>query len=49
MTNPPELVGGHPALDLLNTVEWRGRAQPEDTLQDFTALLSWGRRLGVVY
>ncbi len=48
MTNPPELVGGHPALDLLNTVEWRGRPQPEDRLQDFAALLAWCRRLGLL-
>ena len=45
------LVGGHPALDLVNTVE-RGTpapgGQPLDYLTDPPALLRWARRVGLV-
>jgi predicted RNA-binding Zn ribbon-like protein len=45
------LVGGHPALDLVNTVERRAPAaagEPRDHLADPPALLGWARRVGVV-
>lgn len=45
------LVGGHPALDLVNTVE-RGTpapgGQPRDYLTDPPALLRWARRVSLV-
>jgi hypothetical protein len=45
------LVGGHPALDLVNTVE-RGTpapgGQPLDYLTDPPALLRWARRVSMV-
>jgi predicted RNA-binding Zn ribbon-like protein len=45
------LVGGHPALDLVNTVE-RGTpppgGQPRDHLADPPALLRWARRVNLV-
>jgi len=45
------LVGGHPALDLVNTVE-RGRTapggQPLDYLTDPPALLRWAHRVNLV-
>ena len=45
------LVGGHPALDLVNTVE-RGvpatGGRPLDHLADPPALLRWARRVGLV-
>ena len=45
------LVGGHPALDLVNTVE-RGTptpgTRPRDHLADPPALLRWVRRAGLV-
>jgi predicted RNA-binding Zn ribbon-like protein len=45
------LVGGHPALDLVNTVE-RGTpapgGQPRDYLADPPALLRWARRVSLV-
>ncbi len=44
----PELVGGHVAIDLLNTVEWRGRPAPVDRLIDFAAVLVWCSRVGVL-
>jgi predicted RNA-binding Zn ribbon-like protein len=41
------LVGGHPALDLVNTVE-PGTPRPRDHLADPPALLRWARRVGLV-
>jgi predicted RNA-binding Zn ribbon-like protein len=41
------LVGGHPALDLVNTVE-RGRGERRDHLNDPTALLTWASRAGLI-
>lgn len=46
------LLGGHPALDFVNTLDWRGRAAaeggPEETLVSYAALLAWCRRAGIV-
>jgi len=42
------LLGGHPALDLVNTVDWRGREDREETLVSYAALLACCRRLGLV-
>jgi predicted RNA-binding Zn ribbon-like protein len=39
------LVGGHPALDLVNTF---GRRDPEEHLPDPAALLAWAGRAGIV-
>jgi predicted RNA-binding Zn ribbon-like protein len=41
------LVGGHPALDLVNTVE-RGGGERRDHLTDPPALLRWAARAGLV-
>src|SRR6266511_642734 len=45
------LVGGHPALDLVNTLA-RGPASagevPHDYLVDAAALLAWSRRAGLL-
>jgi predicted RNA-binding Zn ribbon-like protein len=42
------LVGGHTALDFVNTVARRLTAEPVDFLADFDALISWGRYAGVL-
>jgi predicted RNA-binding Zn ribbon-like protein len=35
-----ELIGGHPALDLVNTLDWRFReGEPEELLTDYSDLL----------
>ena len=40
-----ELVAGHPALDLVNTLDWRFRdAGPEELLQDYRSLLRFARQ-----
>jgi predicted RNA-binding Zn ribbon-like protein len=46
-----KLVGGHPALDLVNTVEPRlpeSHPQPREHLADPAALLTWSQRAGLV-
>ncbi len=46
------LHGGHPALDFVNTLDWRTRpgseGGPEEMLVSYAALLAWYRRLGIV-
>lgn len=46
------LHGGHPALDFVNTLDWRTRPRDEggaeEMLVSYTALLAWCRRLGIV-
>lgn len=41
------MVGGHPALDLINTHE-RGGESPHDFLSDSSALLRWSIQVGVI-
>lgn len=46
------LHGGHPALDFINTLDWRDRPAaeggPEDMLVSYRALLAAWRRLGIL-
>lgn len=42
-----ELIGGHLAVDLVNTVDCRGAARPVERLPDWATLLAWCRRVGV--
>jgi predicted RNA-binding Zn ribbon-like protein len=44
-----ELVAGHPVLDLVNTVSWRGDpARRVERIPDFDALLAWSGRAGLI-
>jgi predicted RNA-binding Zn ribbon-like protein len=43
-----QLVGGHAALDFLNTVEYRGRPQSGDRLASFEALARWSAAAGLI-
>lgn len=47
-----ELLGGHPALDFVNTLDWRDRdaeaGGAEECLVSFEAFLAWTRRAGLV-
>ena len=44
-----ELIGGHVALDLVNTVSWRlDDERRRDNVQDFPALAEWFRRAGLI-
>ena len=42
------LVGGHVALDFINTAEQRGHPAAEDVLRTPADLRAWGRRLGLL-
>ncbi len=42
------LVAGHPALDLVNTVKYRGQPDPQDRLTDFGAVVAWARVAGLI-
>ncbi len=43
-----ELSGGHPALDLTNTVDLRPSAEPRELLPDYEALIAWSEQSGIV-
>jgi len=50
---PPEFDGlaqiaGHPALDFLNTVKYRGRAQPGDRFNSFADIARWAHLAGLI-
>jgi predicted RNA-binding Zn ribbon-like protein len=47
-TEEPKLVGGAPCLDFTNTVDWRGRDHPEESLTDYRDLIEWSRAAGVL-
>ena len=42
------LVGGHPAIDFVNTIEYRGRIDDLDRLQDFRSLVTFASTVGVL-
>ncbi len=42
------LVAGHPALDLVNTVKYRGQSDPQDRLTDFGAVVAWAHVAGLI-
>jgi len=51
--DPPEfgglrLVAGHPALDFVNSVKFRGQNSPGDRLADYQAALAWSQVAGVI-
>jgi predicted RNA-binding Zn ribbon-like protein len=43
-----KLVGGHPALDFMNTVEYRGELEPGDRLDSFERLAQWSASAGLL-
>lgn len=44
-----ELIAGHPVLDLVNTVSWRGDpARRIERIPDLDALLAWSARAGLI-
>jgi predicted RNA-binding Zn ribbon-like protein len=45
--SPRDLVGGHPALDLVNTVTARNTPNPVDWLDGYPRLLEWARLANV--
>ncbi|HTR91179.1 MAG TPA: CGNR zinc finger domain-containing protein [Trebonia sp.] len=48
-TPAPDLVGGHVALDLVNTVSWRlDSNRRRDNLNDYGALIGWCQHAGLL-
>jgi predicted RNA-binding Zn ribbon-like protein len=45
---PVSLVGGRPALDFANTVDWHAGPNPEDKLLGYADLVEWSRQAGLV-
>jgi len=41
-------IAGHSALDFLNTVKYRGRAQPGDRLNSFADIVRWAHLAGLI-
>jgi predicted RNA-binding Zn ribbon-like protein len=44
----PRRIGGNVALDLANTISWRGTPQEVDHLRDFDAIVAWATDAGIV-
>jgi len=42
------LIGGHPALDFLNTVKHRGEDDPQDRLTSLSDVIVWARVAGLL-
>lgn len=42
------LIGGHPALDFLNTVKYRGDDEPQDRFETFGDIIAWSRAAGLL-
>jgi predicted RNA-binding Zn ribbon-like protein len=45
---PLKFVGGHPALDFINTVDWTARGPVAERLPDYDRWLEWSERSGSV-
>jgi predicted RNA-binding Zn ribbon-like protein len=41
-------VGGHPVLEFINTVKYRGQSSPNDTLSSFDKLVDWAKLCSIV-
>lgn len=44
----PKRISGSLALDLANTISWRGTAREIDHLRDVDAILAWARAAGLI-
>jgi predicted RNA-binding Zn ribbon-like protein len=45
---PFKYVAGHPALDLVNTVDWTAHGLEDDRLTDYDRLIHWGQDAGIL-
>jgi predicted RNA-binding Zn ribbon-like protein len=45
---PFQYIGGDPALDLVNTVDWTSRGPEQERLTDFDGLTRWAEGAGVL-
>lgn len=44
----PRRIGGNVALDLANTISWRGTCYELDHLRDFAAIVAWATDAGII-
>lgn len=44
----PRRIGGNVALDLANTISWRGTRYELDHLRDFDVIVAWARDAGII-
>lgn len=44
----PRRIGGNVALDLANTISWRGTPHEVDHLRDFEVIVTWATDAGIV-
>jgi len=42
------LVAGHPALDFVNSVKYRGQSNPGDRIADYAAAVAWSEVAGII-
>ena len=45
---PFQYIGGDPALDLVNTVDWTSRGPEQDRLTDFDRAIQWAQGAGIL-
>lgn len=45
---PFEYIGGDPAIDLVNTVDWTSRGPEQDRLTDFDRVIRWAQGAGIL-
>ena len=45
---PFQYIGGDPALDLVNTVDWTSRGPEQNRLTDFDRLAGWAEGAGII-
>jgi predicted RNA-binding Zn ribbon-like protein len=45
---PLKYIGGHPALDLVNTVDWTARGPQAERLPDYATWIEWGEGNGLL-
>ena len=43
-----DLLGGRLCLDFVNTVDWRGRAEPQEFLNSYKDLILWAQHVGIL-
>jgi len=45
---PFQYIGGDPALDLVNSVDWTSRGPEQDRLTDFDRVIQWAQGAGIL-
>jgi predicted RNA-binding Zn ribbon-like protein len=43
-----KIVGQRTAINFINTIDWRGKENPEDYINDYTDLINWSTITGII-